>query len=370
MTWTLVGQEQAVAALAGAAGSGRAAHAYLFAGPAHVGKTLAAIQFAQTLNCTGAEPPCGRCRQCERIAAGAHPDVDLVGIGGMCDESEHRHSADDSRSIRVCQVRRVQHLITRAPFEGRCRVVIFEPADALEPIAANALLKTLEEPPDNVVLILVTDREEMLLPTIRSRARRVAFGGLTQMAIERALRTRWDAEPSLAARLARLAGGRLGWALLALRDERMVDLREEALDRAQALASAPMAERFAFAAELGGRYTKDRAGVQAALETWQAFWRDILLIAAGREQQAAHRERLDRLRALAAQCDVAGAARALRAIADARQQLVENGSPILVLQVMMLAVPELRANAVSERLTRTGGAAMTNEQGRGPGDNS
>ncbi len=350
MTWTLVGQEQAVAALTSAVANGRVAHAYLFAGPAHVGKTLAATQFAQLLNCTGAEPPCGRCRQCERIASHSHPDVEFVGIGGMCDESEHKHSADDSRSIRVCQVRRVQHLVTRAPFEGRCRVVIFEPADTLEAVASNALLKTLEEPPDNVVMILITDREELLLPTIRSRARRIAFNGLPQRAIEQTLRTRWDAEPSRAAELARLAGGRLGWAVAALRDERVVDIRREAVDAAQALASAPLADRFAFAGELGGRYTRDRAGVQATLEAWQEWWRDILLIAAGRHQQALHRERLDSLRALASQCDVAAAVRALRAITDARQQLVENASPVLALEVMMLALPELRPNAVSDRI--------------------
>jgi len=350
MTWTLVGQDQATAALTRAAQGGRVAHAYLFAGPAHVGKTLAALQFAQLLNCTGDEPPCGRCRQCDRIAAGAHPDVELVGIGGMCDESEHRHSADDSRSVRVCQVRRVQHLVTRAPFEGRCRVVIIEPADALETVASNALLKTLEEPPEHVVIILVTDREELLLPTIRSRARRIAFNGLPKDAIERALRTRWDAEPGRAATLALLSGGRIGWAVAALRDERVVDQRNEALDRAQDLASAPLSERFAFAAEIGGRYTRDRAGVQATLEAWQEWWRDVLLIAAGREQGAVHRERLDRLSALASQCGVPAAVGALRAIGDARQQLVENASPVLALEAMMLALPELRPNAVSDRL--------------------
>jgi DNA polymerase-3 subunit delta' len=350
MTWTLVGQDHAVGVLTRAVADDRLAHAYLFAGPAHVGKTVAAIQFAQLLNCTGDEPPCGRCRACERIAAGAHPDVEMIGIGGMCNESEHKHSADDSRSIRICQVRRIQHLVTRGAFEGRYRVFIIEPADALEPVAANALLKTLEEPPDNVVIILVTDREEALLPTIRSRARRVAFGGLSAPVIERTLRTRWDVDPSRASELARLAGGRLGWAVGALHDERVLEQHAEALDRAQAMAAAPLSERFAFAAEVGGRYTKDRTGVQATLETWQAWWRDILLVAAGREEQAVFRERLDSLRPLAAQCGVPAAVRALRAILDARQHLAENASPVLALETMMLALPELRPNAVSGRL--------------------
>ncbi len=350
MSWTLVGQDGAVAVLKSAVANDRVAHAYLFAGPKHVGKTVAALQFAQLLNCTGGEPPCGRCRACERIAGNRHPDIEMIGIGGLCDEGEHKHTPDDSRDIRICQVRRIQHVISRAPYEAQHRVIIIEPADGLGREAAAALLKTLEEPPAYVVIILITDREELLPDTIRSRARRVGFGGAPAALIERTLRTRWDVEPPRAAELARLSGGRLGWAVAALYDERMMEQREQALERAEALASAPLAERFAFAGGLGSGYTKDRAGVQATLEMWQEWWRDILLIAAKREDHAVHRDRLDRLRVLASQCDVAGAVRALRAIGDARQQLTENASPVLALEAMMLALPELRANAVSQRL--------------------
>jgi DNA polymerase-3 subunit delta' len=130
----------------------------------------------------------------------------------------------------------------------------------------------------------------------------------------------------------------------------MLEDREQALQRAETLAAAPIAERFAFANEAGSRYTKDRAAVHATLEMWQEWWRDLLLIAAGREDRAVHRDRLDRLRVLAAQCDVASAVRALRAVTDARQQLEENASPVLALEAMMLALPELRPNAVAGRL--------------------
>ncbi|MDE3094752.1 MAG: DNA polymerase III subunit delta' [Chloroflexota bacterium] len=349
MSWTVVGQQPAVKALARAVADGRVAHAYLFAGPLHTGKTLTALQFAQALNCTGEEPPCGRCRACERIAAHTHPDVEIVTVGGLCDEGEHRHAADE-RDIRICHIRRLDRIVTRAPFEGRCRVVIIEPADAMNDPAANALLKTLEEPPPRTVLILITGREEMLLETIRSRARRIAFAGLPRADIERALRDRWDVEPARAAELARLSSGRLGWAVAALHDERMMQQRAEALARAEELAGASLTPRFAFASELGNGYTRDRARVHALLEVWQTWWRDLLLIAAGRQDEAVLRERLDTLRPLAAQCGVPGAARALRALADARQQLDENASPVLALEALMLALPELRPNPVADRL--------------------
>jgi DNA polymerase-3 subunit delta' len=130
----------------------------------------------------------------------------------------------------------------------------------------------------------------------------------------------------------------------------MIEQREEALARAEALAQAPLAERFAWAAEAGGAYTRDRQKLHAALEMWQEWWRDVLLVAAGREQLAVHRDRLDRLHALAAACDVPAAVRALRAIADARLHLIENASPVLALESMLLAVPRLQPNAVSRRL--------------------
>ncbi len=350
MTWTVVGQESAVAVLSRAAERERIAHAYLFAGPAHTGKTLTALQFAQLLNCIGETRPCGRCRQCERIASMTHPDVEIVTIGSICDDLDHKHTNDDARDIRICQIRRLERTISRAPYDGRYRVLIIGPAEAMNPITANALLKTLEEPPEQVVLILITDREEMLLPTIRSRARRLPFSGQPPALIERTLRTRWDVEPERAAELARLSGGRIGWAVMALHDDGLLDQRREALDRAQALACAPVAERFAFAAELGGRYTRNRAATQETLEAWQAWWRDILLIAAGREIQAVHRDRLDTLRPLAAQCDVKAAVRALRGISEVRQQLTENATPVLALELMMLSLPVLKPNAVADRL--------------------
>lgn len=353
MAWTLVGQESAVGVLSSALAAERVSHAYLFAGAAHTGKTLAALEFAQALNCTGEAPPCGRCRACERVASGSHPDVEIVAPGGLCNDNEHPdHSKDNSTGIRMCQIRRISDVISRAPFDGRYRVIIIEPAEAMREEAQNALLKTLEEPPAHVVLVLVTEYEDRLLETIRSRARRVAFHGLARELIERSLRSRWDVEPERAAALARLSGGRIGWAVLALHDERMMQQREAALTSAEEHAGTSITERIAWATELGSRHSKDRAGVQATLEMWQEWWRDILLIAAGRSEAAMHRDRLDRLHILASQCEVSAAVRALRAISDARQQLEENASPALALEVMVLALPQLRPNAVAGRLNR------------------
>ncbi|MBI5288161.1 MAG: DNA polymerase III subunit delta', partial [Chloroflexi bacterium] len=241
MAWTVAGQEHAVKILTAAVKNGRVAHAYLFAGPARVGKSLTALQFAQLLNCDAADAPCGECRSCEKIASASHPDVEFIGVTSMCNEQGHDHAKDNSRDIRICQIRRIEQVISRAPYEGRYRVVVIEPADSMNIASVAALLKTLEEPPPNVVFVLVTDHEDLLLDTIRSRARRVPFAGQPRELIERVLRTRWDAEADEAAELARISGGRLGLAVAALRDEKLMESREAALDKIEALAEAGLA---------------------------------------------------------------------------------------------------------------------------------
>ena len=342
MTWDIIGQERAVAVLRRAvAGEGKLSHAYLFAGPERVGRATTARRFAQALNCSAeGERPCGGCRSCRLIAEDKHPDVEWLSVGGLCEESEHRdHSADGSREIRICQVRRLERVVSRTPFEARYRVIIVDPAESLTREAANAFLKTLEEPPPQVILLLIAAREEALPATVRSRCRRLAFSGVPREAIEAALRERWNAEPEQAARLARLAQGRLGWAVAALEDEKLLIDRERIVDDIESAMAGGLTERFAYAASLGARFSRDPQAVRATLELWRDWWRDLLLTAAGQEELVADTERLDTLRSQAAQYGVGGAVQALTAIADGRRHLEEHASPTLALEAMLLELP-------------------------------
>ncbi len=399
MTWDIVGQERAVAVLRRAAADpSRLSHAYLFAGPEHVGRATVARRFAQALNCeanagssfpptrpeklidlgdtprppalrlrSGQAPgrhpsalpqapvpggalmdepppsPCGGCRSCRLIAEDKHPDVEWVTVGGVCEESEHRdHAADGSREIRICQLRRIERIVSRTTVDARYRVVIIDPAEAMTVEAANAFLKTLEEPAPNTVLILIAGREELLRETVRSRCRRIAFGGVPRAQIEEALRQRWGADPEQASRLARLAQGRLGWAVSALQDERLLIDRERTLDEIESVLAGGFNERFGYASGLGARFSRDPEAVRGNLERWLDWWRDVLVTAAGRERLVVENERLDTLRAHAAQYEVAGAVQALAAISDGRRHLEEHASPTLAMEVMLLEVPSGR----------------------------
>jgi DNA polymerase-3 subunit delta' len=168
MTTTLAdirGQERAVDQLRRALDSGRVAHAYLFCGPAGCGKHTAAIAFSMALNCE-TEPGigCGACAICERIARGIHPDV---------------RTLEPKGPLQIIPIEDVRSQVVAAvglpPHEARARVFIVEEAAALLGPSANALLKTLEEPPAATHFILGTSAPDKLLPTIRSRCQKVGF---------------------------------------------------------------------------------------------------------------------------------------------------------------------------------------------------
>jgi DNA polymerase-3 subunit delta' len=339
VAWDIDGHAGVLAALSRHLTEGRVAHAYLFCGPRNVGKATAALWFAMALNCEAAgDAPCGVCRPCRFIAEGKHPDVETVTLGGVCDESEHDHSRETNRDIRICQVRRLQRVATLAPFEGRIRVAIVDPADRMNEATANAFLKTLEEPPARLVVILVTDREEALLPTVRSRLRRVAFRAAPAGVIVEALERRMGLSHDRAVALARAARGRIGWALAAAADPSVEERRQEALDLVASLAAAPVGERFRYAERLARRFSEQRDDVYDALDAWETWWRDVLLVAAGREALVTNPSRLDTLRTQASQYRAEGALRVLSSLRRTRRLLEDHVQPQPALERLTLAL--------------------------------
>lgn len=200
----LVGQEVAVAALQGALVSNSPGHAWLFQGPEGVGRRPAAFAFAAALNCDRSPTGCGECISCAKILRGAHPDVHLiVPEGQQILVDQIRGSANERGVIPEA---------SRSPIEGRTKVFVLEDAAQLNPHAANALLKILEEPPEDVVFLLVTADADMLPETVVSRCRRVDFVPLGPQAIRTVLQDHHGLEPDKAQWAARV-GGNLARAL-------------------------------------------------------------------------------------------------------------------------------------------------------------
>jgi DNA polymerase-3 subunit delta' len=187
--------------LVGAFERGRLPHALLFGGPAGIGKFLAARHLAARIACGGATPPCGRCSGCLQIAAGTHPDLQMVSL------------AAGKKEIGVDLARRLKHFVQMQPVASPFKIGIIDDADRLSVAAQNALLKTLEEPPGRALLVLVTATPGALLSTVRSRCQRVVFPPLREEDVRAVLAEHGiagDEARSLAAR----AEGSPGAALL------------------------------------------------------------------------------------------------------------------------------------------------------------
>lgn len=225
----IVGQHHAIVLLREAVRAGRAAHAYLFVGPAGVGRRSLALAFAQFLNC---ERPngdaCGICRACQRIVEGNHPDVHLLDIVArrflVKPPDEYK-----AREIPIEQIRALRQDASYPPYEGRAKVYIIADAERLSPGAANSLLKILEEPPPSVTIILIAESTVPLPATLLSRCQVVRCSSIPTGDIARVLGEQHGLPPGRARILAALSGGRMARALALAQSEDLLEAREDFL---------------------------------------------------------------------------------------------------------------------------------------------
>ncbi|MBU0478688.1 DNA polymerase III subunit delta' [bacterium] len=208
----IIGQEIAVKLLQNSLKHGRIPHAYMFIGPYGVGKRLAAINLAKALNCEGvSEIPCDRCACCKKIDAYMHPDVKCV------------YPTGSSLSITIDNIRELRTQISFKTYEGKKKIYIIAEAENMTIQAANCILKTLEEPPENSVLILTSTSSHLLLQTIVSRCQAVPFIRIELHRIENFLVEHHRVDKSLAHFIANLSQGSLGEALK-LKDDAQIPL--------------------------------------------------------------------------------------------------------------------------------------------------
>ena len=326
---TIVGHHAAQRLLTREALAGQVSHAYLISGPERIGKTTLALEFARLLQCQGRatddSEPCGVCNSCRKIAAGSHPDVRLVSRPA------------DKRIMPVELVREVIHTASLSPSVGPWRVFIIPEIERMAAASANALLKTLEEPPEGVVLLLTSSDPEALLPTIISRCQLVPTQPPSTDEIRQALVERWSVEPNRADELTALAQGRIGWAIEAAQRPELAQERTELLERLIALTSASRDERL----RVAGSLASDTDAARAVVELWLFWWRDVTLAACGARHLASAGEMRTEAERQGRALGAEKAQEFLIALVEAREVLEANANPLLTIEALLLNLPAL-----------------------------
>ena len=333
--WQVVGQTRAVSLFQHSLERGTLAHAYLLVGPRHVGKMTLALNLAQALDCEAAERPCGVCDSCQKIASAKHADVQVIGLTQNGDLAETRSRTE----ISIDQIREMQHSSNLPPFEGRYKVFIIDGAEFLSSEAANCLLKTLEEPVDRVVFILLTANDRLLPTTVVSRCQRLELPPLVAGEVEAALCSCWGVEQERAKLLARLSHGCLGWAVSAASGDGLIQQRAEELDRLFNVINADYEGRFTYVARLVTLFRKSREMVQEILDLWLDWWRDLMLVKVGCSDSITNVDSETMLGKMAGGYSLAKIRAFIGSIQAAGEQLRQNANPQLVLEVLTLSIP-------------------------------
>ncbi len=313
--------------------SGRVRHAYLITGPRSIGKTALATAFSTALVCTTSGDTgaaCNECAECQRASRGVHPDVVTFSLESQREQGRERGSVE---RLTVDTVREISAASAFRAYSADYRIIILQDAGSLTDVAQEALLKTLEEPPRQLVLVLLAERAESLLPTIRSRCEHVHLSPVSEPSIADCL-TQSGVPQEDAVRLSYLAHGLPGWAFRAAANPDLLDERMEAIERAKAWANADPFRRIVRAFELASAFSSSRETVYAELDAAGRFWRQVMMSAAGVRDGI---EAFDPI----VKTSLADSYRALVSVTECFNDLERNVRPRLALEAMVMQWPTI-----------------------------
>lgn len=326
--WNVWGHEWAVEFLQTSMAHKRNRHAYLITGTQGIGKFQLAIAFAMALNCENPEQaPCRECSSCKRIFSGNHPDLVVSEL--------------DNNSLKIDEIRRVMSLLALKPFSSRYRIALLSDFEKARPQAQDALLKTLEEPSRHAVLIVLASSTEEIMSTISSRCQIIPLRPVPMDMVKEVLMMH-GADEDRAQLLARLSNGRVQWALNALKDDVVMEEREDMLNLLVDAIDNGRIRRFEIADELDKIGRKDKQAIHYMLETWQTYWRDVLLETQLSRIKPCNTDRLVHIQQLVQRITPDEALTALKATRDTMALLDKtNANTRMALEVMFLDYPGL-----------------------------
>jgi DNA polymerase III subunit delta' len=327
--WNLLGHEWAVEMLKQHITRDSVRHAYLFTGPPGLGRRSLALRFAQALDCPNPYAPgeaCGKCKTCQQIERMQYPDLAVI------------QAEKEGGTMKVEQIRTVRQSLSLKPYQGKYRLALFLRFQEANANAANALLKTLEEAPAHVILLLTADTAEQLLPTITSRCEILRLRPLSVEVVASYL-LEHGSEAETANLLAHISGGRPGYALRLLADEEALDFRQRRLAEMQDLLKSNRRERFAYAEKLTNRRYEAKERFRETILLWLSFWRDVLLRTAGSETPLTNVDYSEAVEALANRLTMNDARNLVSDAEQAIDKLERNVNARLLAEVTLLDWP-------------------------------
>ena len=334
MDWHILGHQWAVDLLAEHTAHGGLRHAYLFTGPTGVGRRTLALKLAQAVNCLqppAPGQPCGTCSACTRIEKMQHPDLAVIQaeqVGG---------------TLKVEQVRELQRSLSLAPYEAKFRVALLLRFEEAHASAANALLKTLEEPAPKVLMLLTAESVESLLPTIVSRCEVLRLRPLPVAEAGEGLQ-RWGIPAAEARLLAHISGGRPGYAVRLHENPELLEQRQGWLTELSTLLGNSRVERFAYARAAARAASDDREALRSCLQVWSSFWRDVVLSASGTAAPLTNLDLAEPVEKLAAGLGLDQARQVLERTEQTLSLIDRNVHVRLALENLMLDLPRAELN--------------------------
>jgi DNA polymerase-3 subunit delta' len=326
--WNIIGHQQTLTFFEHARSSGHLAHAYLLTGPAQVGKRTLALAFGQALLCikdaTPPGSPCGTCQACVKVQNGVHPDLRVI------------RPAEGKKTLGIDEIRELIGAAALQPQEGRYSIFILPRAEMLTNEAANAFLKTLEEPAPQTILFLTATDDQLLPATIISRCQVLPLGLVNTHEISAALIERWTASQEQAQELSVLAAGRPGWAIAASQNPELQEQRAAWFALMETLCVSGPAQRM----KIGATLARDTEQLDELLMVWLSWWREALFFLEG--ASSSEGQRGTHLNQYARQLRPETARQVIRQIQEAAQQLEQNAQPRLVVETLLLQLPQIK----------------------------
>ena len=318
----ILGHDRIIEVLQRSLRGGKTAHSYLFEGIRGCGRKKTALALIQALFCTTLpDDACGVCPSCRKIVGGNHPDIHFIA------------PLPDKRDISIEQLREMQHILSLRPYEAPRKVCIIDPAERMSVSAANSLLKTLEEPPGNALIILLTENAGMLLSTVRSRCQLIRFAPLSPEHVSTLLeRSGMSAET--ATLVAPMSGGSLQKAL-ELDNEALTSRREAVLSKVSQLAINRIATVFDAAEELSG----NRDATLELLDMLLSFFRDVVHLGAG-SGDIVNRQDKSAIEAIASRRSLPRNLELLEQIYETRRDVQRNANPKLALDYLFIRLAD------------------------------